>query len=230
MNEEDEHALESLRRQQVDLEEQIASLDDQRRLFEKLGYSRYYLDMQLRALRAELTLCKYHIRRIEKAAKSPAKAKKVTPQTIVEEEAAGRYLLPVVGAFVVSVLALGAAAILWYGRLDQAQPTPVPPAPTAIVSMASPTPTVAVPTPTVLSEVYAVVKTEGLNVRQEPTTDVEVLRVLAKGDVIVLTEDQQDSEGRLWYQVKEGGWIAVENVSVFGTKEEAEQAAKDLSG
>ncbi|MCL5109815.1 MAG: SH3 domain-containing protein [Chloroflexi bacterium] len=231
MNEDDEHALASLRREQSALQTRLRSLEEQKRLHERLGYSRYYLDMQLRALRGELALCQYRLHHLERTlsqAAKPRAAHKSTPLPRAEE--AGRYFLPAMGAFLVSLLALFSAGLLFYQRYWP-QPTPVPPTPTVQAALVAPAPTptpLLVATPQVISVVYAVNQTDGLNVRRTPGTGAPVLRILTKGAVVELAGDQQDADGKLWYRTQDGGWLAAELVQVYNTRAEAEEAAGAL--
>lgn len=233
MNEDDEHALVALRREQSLLQSRLHSLEEQRRLHEKLGYSRYYLDMQLQALRGELALCQYRLRRLERSLRethSPTTNRaKIEPVTKAEE--ASRYFLPVTGAFVVSLLAVTSAGLLWF-QTYWPTPIPIPPTATARPAAAAPTPTaapvLAVPTPQVIANVFAVNQTEGLNVRRDPGTNAPVLGILAKGSVVELAGDQEGADGNLWYGIKDGGWVAAEHLQIFTTRAEAEEAGKKL--
>jgi len=233
MGEDDEQALASLRQELKSLQEQIKTYDEQRRLFEKLGYSRYYLDMQLRGLQTDLGVCRYRLRQLEQKMSAAARARprlRRSQPTIVDEIST-RHLLPVTGAFIISVLALSAAGLLWYQRFGPPpRPTPVP---TAMVLAASPqtpspTPTLAVASPTPTTLVNAVVQTEALNVRMTPGTSAAVLGILARGTIIQLADDQADAEGKVWYHIKDGGWVSAEHVKIYGTRQEAEDAAQEL--
>lgn len=225
-----EQGLASLRREQATLRERLRSLEEQRRLHEKLGYSRYYLDMQLQALRGELALCEYHLRRLERGGAAQPRGRRggQRVEVPVHSEITGRYLLPVIGAFIISMLALSAAGLFWYQRFGQ-RPTGATATPMATVQ---PTATVSapvvLPTPTAITLVYAVVTTDGLNVRQSGGASAPVLAVLTRGSVVELAGDQVDADGRLWYRVEAGGWVAAEHVQVFASKEEAETFARGL--
>ncbi len=230
MSDDLERALASLRREQASLLARIKSLEDQRRLHEKLGYSRYYIDMQLQALRGELALCQFHLRSLEGGAGVAARLRRRgrRAEAPAQNEVSSRYLLPVIGAFIVSVLALSAAVLLWYQRVGLAGATPTP---TAVVT-AAPTATVAatvvVPSPTAITLVYAVVTSDAVNVRRAAGTEAPVLGILAKGTVVQLAGDQMDAGGKLWYRIQDSGWIAAELVQVFATKPEAEEYARGL--
>jgi hypothetical protein len=231
LNEDDEHALASLRRDQAALQTRLRGLEEQRRLHEKLGYSRYYLDMQLGALRGELALCQYRLQHLERSLSQAAKQRSAQKSASVPRtEEAGRYFLPAMGAFLVSLLALFSAGLLLYQRYGP-QPTPVPPTATSRPAVVAPSPTptpLLVATPQVISVIYAVNQTDGLNVRSVAGTTAPVLRILKKGAIVELAGDQQDADGRLWYHTKDGGWLAAELVQVYNTRADAEQAAAAL--
>lgn len=232
MNEDQLQALASLRREQSTLISRIKGLEEQRRLFEKLGYSRYYLDMQLEALKAELMVCEYRLRLVEKGiqASSRAARRQARPEAQVQPEVTTRNLLPVIGAFVISILAISAAGLLWFQRIGQQAPA-VTPTPAAIVAVASPTPspTPALPTPTPVTSVYAVVKTDGLNVRKSAGTSGAVMIILTRGRVVQLAGDEVDADGRHWYRIADSGWVAGEHVQIFPTKEQADEFAGTLT-
>jgi hypothetical protein len=226
-----EMALAALQEEQTTLQKRIQTLEEERRLFEKLGYSHYYLDMQLRELRAELALCQVRIRHLGRSANQPFTIRRIARQAPDgQQDDMRRYFAPVLSAFLVSLLALGAAGLLWYQRFaPQAAPTPTVPA--IIVATPQPTPTVMVPvvppSPQV-AEAYAAVTTEGLNVRRDAGTGAPVLGILSRGAVVVLSGDQEDVEGSLWYRLNTGGWVMAEYLRVFPSKEEAEVAAEEL--
>lgn len=231
MSEDQQQALASLRHDHAVLEGRIKELEDQRRLFEKLGYSRYYLDMQLEALKGELALCEVRLRLVEKGIQASTRAarRQVRAEAQAQPEVTTRNLLPVIGAFVISVLALSAAGLLWFQRFGQQAPTPTPTT-IAVLAMASPTPspTPAPPTPTPVTSVFAVVKTDGLNVRRSAGTNGAVIQILPKGRLVQLAGDQVDADGRQWYRVLDSGWIAAEHTQIFATKEQAEEYARSL--
>ncbi len=230
MSDDLERALASLRQEHASLQARIKGLEEQRRLHEKLGYSRYYLDMQLEALRSELALCQFHLRNLEGGGGVAARLRRRGRRAEVtgQDEVSARYLLPVIGAFIVSVLALSAAGLLWYQRVASTPSTPTPPP----IVAASPTPTAAatvpLPSPTTITLVYAVVTSDAVNVRRAAGTEAPVLGILAKGAVVQLGGDQMDAGGRLWYRIQDGGWIAAELVRIFATKAEAEEFARGL--
>ncbi len=84
-----------------------------------------------------------------------------------------------------------------------AQPTPLTPArPTA-----SPSPTPApspTPTPTPLGVVNA---TDGLNVRTEPATRGQILRILPFQTEVRVTGLERQSDGLTWVELESGGWV-----------------------
>ena len=233
MNEDDEHALIALRREQTVLLSRLHDLEEQHRLHEKLGYSRYYLDMQLQALRGELALCQYRLHHLERSLREAQKPRRARTrlEALGKAEEARRYFLPVMGAFIVSLLALTSAGLLWLQRYYQ-QPTPVVPTSTARPAAVAPTPTATavllVPTPQVVANVYAVSQTEGLNIRRNPGTTAPILGILTTGTVVELAGDQEGADGQLWYRVKDTGWVAAEHLKVFTTRAEAEEAARNL--
>lgn len=232
MAEDQQQALASLKHDQATLQGRINGLEDQRRLFEKLGHSRYYLDMQLEALKGELALCEFRLRLVEKGiqASSRAARQQARAEQHAQPEVTTRYLLPVIGAFIVSMLALGAAGLLWFQRFEEPVATPTATPVPVVVATVTPTATVSLPTPTPVRSVYAVVKTDGLNVRRDAGVDAPVLGIIGKGEVVQLDGDKEDDEGRRWYRILESGWVLGEHVQIFPTKEEAEQfAAEGLS-
>ena len=78
--------------------------------------------------------------------------------------------------------------------------TPTPAAPAA-TPVPTPTPT---PTPARTGEVNA---TDGLNVRTEPSTQSEVLRILPFETQVDLTGRSRQSEGLTWVELEAGGWV-----------------------
>ncbi len=60
----------------------------------------------------------------------------------------------------------------------------------------------------------AEVNTDGVNMRSEPTTDSEVVQVLAAGTVVTITGDTQEADGYTWapIQLEDGtaGWIVAD--------------------
>jgi hypothetical protein len=231
MGEDQQQALSSLRHEQSTLQGRVKGLEEQRRLFEKLGYSRYYLDMQLEALKGDLAVCEFRLRLVEKGiqASSRAARRQARAEAQPQAEVTTRNLLPVIGAFVVSILALSAAGLLWVQRFGE-QTSAATPTPAAIVMVATstPSPTPVLPTPTPVTSVFAVVKTDGLNVRKEAGSSGAVMVILTKGRVVQLAGDQVDADGVQWYRIADSGWIAGEHVQIFPTKEQAEEFSGSL--
>ncbi|MHB1004306.1 MAG: SH3 domain-containing protein [Chloroflexota bacterium] len=229
MSDDRQLALASLRHEQGKLRERVKGLEDQRRLHEKLGYSRYYLDMQLEALKGELAVCDYRVLIIEKGAPVQGRGRRrQRPEAIVENEVSSRYLLPVVGAFIISILALSAAGLLWFQRVGQQTPTATPTAIVVVSPIPTQEPPIVVSTPTTVTLVYAVVTTDGLNVRKSGSASAPVVVILPRGKVVKLTGDQVDADGRQWYRLDDGGWVATEHVKIFNSQEEADAFAGSL--
>lgn len=228
LSEDDQAALALLRQELADTQAQIKSFEEERRLFDRLGYSPYYLDVQLRALRNDLALCQYRIRLIERP---PSRFRVRRRAPVVDDESTPEpsspgYLIPVLGAFVVSVLAVAAAGLLWWERIGQ--DTALVPSPT-VPAMAAPTVTPTIgPSPTLVRLAHAVVVTDGLNVRAEAGTQAPVLRVLKVGEIVLLADDEEDADGLHWFRLEDGGWIAAEHVQIYRTRQEAEEAARQL--
>ena len=83
-------------------------------------------------------------------------------------------------------------------------PTVLPAAtPTATASPIAPTPTPS-PTPAATSRVNA---SDGLNVRAEPTTRADVLRILSFETEVKLSGRERFSEGLAWVELDDGGWV-----------------------
>ncbi|MHB1132737.1 MAG: SH3 domain-containing protein [Chloroflexota bacterium] len=233
INEDDAHALAALRRDQGVLQTRLQDLEEQRRLHERLSYSRYYLDMQLHAVRGELSLCQYRLRHLERSISQAAKARpsRRSVEGHLRAEEAGRHFGPAMGAFVVSILALVAAGLLYSQRVAPPPLTPLPTSAASVLmlptSTPSPTPT-PVATAVVITTVFAVNQTDGLNVRRGAGTGEPVLRILKRGDIVELAGDQEDSGGRLWYHLKDAGWLAAEHLQIYPSRAEAEAAAAAL--
>lgn len=225
-----EAAIAALLQEQSELQQRIRTLEEERRLFEKLGYSYYYLDMQLRELRSELTLCQYRIRQLgrQSAGLKGGAGGAVAPAASPVQDESRRHLVPVLTAFVVSVLALCAVGLLWLQRFtaDDLQPSTTPVAAVSLTPTATATRSPAAPTPDPV--VYAVVDTDGLNVRSEASTSAPVLAILRRGEVVILAADAVDDTGQRWYGIESGGWVAGDHVEIYPTREEAEEAAQSL--
>ncbi len=115
----DQQAFETLTAEQQNLREQISKLKEQRQLFERLGYSRYYLDMQLHALRSDLAVCEFRLQSLQATAEpSTLPGSEQRAAASRHSELFNRQHWPVVVALVVSVLALFAAVYLVWDRIS----------------------------------------------------------------------------------------------------------------
>ncbi|MCY3802535.1 MAG: SH3 domain-containing protein [Chloroflexi bacterium] len=103
-------------------------------------------------------------------------------------------------------------------QLEVPTPTPLPtatPAPTATPQPTAtpyPTPTppdvpVVTAVPTASSAGATVNADNGLNVRAEPTTEAEVLRVLDHESEVSLTGRSATSGDADWVELEDGGWV-----------------------
>ena len=83
------------------------------------------------------------------------------------------------------------------------RPTPL----TSARPTASPSPTPA-PTPTSTPVPLGVVNaTDGLNVRTEPSTRGQILRILPYQTEVRVTGHERQSEGLTWVELEGGGWV-----------------------
>ena len=57
---------------------------------------------------------------------------------------------------------------------------------------------------------------DGLNVRAEPASDAEVLKVLLKDEEIELTGEKQVVGEDTWYELVEGGWVVGDYITIAG--------------
>ena len=57
---------------------------------------------------------------------------------------------------------------------------------------------------------------DGLNVRAEPASDAEVLKVLLKDEEIELTGKKQKVGDITWYELVEGGWVVGDYITIAG--------------
>lgn len=134
---------------------------------------------------------------------------------------AGALAVPLVGIFMLRFLLGGvpveapapgpAATVAAPAATAEVQmPTQAPQLPTVLPETTPtpvPTPT-ASPTPTSTPVPVAVVNaTAGLNVREEPTTQSRVLRILPYETEVRLTGRERTSEGLLWVEIEEEGWV-----------------------
>ncbi len=87
----------------------------------------------------------------------------------------------------------------------------IPPAPADREIAPAATPT---PTPTPISA--TVDPDEGLNVREEPTTDSEVLEILLGGADILLTGTRQTIDDVEWVELVDGGWVQSQYLTIEG--------------
>ena len=87
----------------------------------------------------------------------------------------------------------------------------IPPAPADRESTPAATPT---PTPTPISA--TVDPDEGLNVREQPTTDSDVLEILLGGAEILLTGTRQTIDEIEWIELVDGGWVQSQYLTIEG--------------
>ena len=87
----------------------------------------------------------------------------------------------------------------------------IPPAPAGREIAPAATPT---PTPTPISA--TVDPDEGLNVREDPTTDSDVLEVLLGGAEILLTGTKQTIDEIEWVELVDGGWVQSQYLTIEG--------------
>ena len=45
-----------------------------------------------------------------------------------------------------------------------------------------------------------------------------MLRILKRGAVVELTGDQADADGKVWYRLKEGGWVVSDFFKLYSTR------------
>ena len=74
----------------------------------------------------------------------------------------------------------------------------------------------ATPTPTPIPISATVDPDEGLNVREEPTTDSDVLEVLLGGAEILLTGTRQTIDDIEWVELADGGWVQSQYLTIEG--------------
>ncbi len=87
----------------------------------------------------------------------------------------------------------------------------IPPPPAGGERTPLPSPT---QTPTPISA--TVDPDEGLNVREDPTTDAEVLEILEGGAEILLTDSRQIIDEIEWVQLVDGGWVQSQYLTIEG--------------
>ncbi len=71
-------------------------------------------------------------------------------------------------------------------------------------------------TPTPIPTSATVDPEEGLNVREEPTTDSDVLEVLLGGAEILLTGTRQTIDDIEWVELVDGGWVQSQYLTIEG--------------
>jgi Bacterial SH3 domain len=100
-------------------------------------------------------------------------------------------------------------------------PAPIPLTPTEPAPAANATPTpppTAAPTPVSSRVRVAETEGQGANLRQEPSSEARVLRVLREGTELTLIGPDREAEERTWRNVRDdegtGGWVAAEVLQV----------------
>ncbi|MBI3966814.1 MAG: hypothetical protein HY329_14365, partial [Chloroflexi bacterium] len=209
--------LQRLRSELQRVERELSAYVTEKDRFARLRYGTDYLDANIRHLRSERRRLQGELRELR--GRHPEAARQL-PRGLPTMPTLDRWRFPAferrhvvmaVSAIAVLAVAITGAGYLSASRTGSAATPTVPRAlatygPEAITrGSVTATPRVS---PTAAIPLTGLVTAEGVNVRAAPAIEAGIARVAKQGEVIRIAEQRSDSEGRTWYRLAEGGWVA----------------------